>query len=203
MTDQITWALRARAPWGATASPPDGIPGVAETPAEYVVGRPKVYVETTVPSYLTARLSRDPLIATRQRITREWWDLCRWQFDVYWSKEVEREIKRGDREAARLRREALAPFTRLQVDKKALTLAGILMESCRLPRQARSDARHLAIAATRGLDVLLTWNCAHLANRALIPRMMDICISKGYHCPRILTPEQIMGVRMHEQPANR
>lgn len=205
MTDQITWALRARArlPAALAATRPNEFYGVTETPAEYVVYRPKVYVDSSVPSYLTARVSRDARKARWQQITREWWELCRWQFDVYWSDKVAEEIRKGDRVAADLRREALLPFTKLRVGQEALTLAGALMKSGRLPSKAESDAIHLAIAATRNLEVLLTWNCAHLANRALSSRLMDICLIEGYNPPQILTPEQIMGVHLHEQRANR
>jgi hypothetical protein len=203
MTDPITWALRERAPWPTIAAISwTQSYVVRETPAVYVVCRPKVYVESSVASYLTARLSRDPRKARWQQITRAWWELCRWQFDVYWSEEVEHEIKRGDPTAAHLRRRALARFECLEVDRKALTLAGALMKSGRLPPKAEQDARHLAIAATRNLDVLLTWNCAHLANHALTPTLMDICITEGYDCPQILTPEQIMGANIHEQRAS-
>ena len=35
--------------------------------------RPTAYIETSVVSYLTARPSRDVVIAAYQEITREWW----------------------------------------------------------------------------------------------------------------------------------
>ena len=48
---------------------------VAETPAEYVITRPTVYLDTTIPSLLTARPSRDVERARKQSVTREWWKL--------------------------------------------------------------------------------------------------------------------------------
>jgi hypothetical protein len=36
--------------------------------------KPKVYLETTIPSLLTGRPSRDLLIAAHQQATRDWWD---------------------------------------------------------------------------------------------------------------------------------
>jgi hypothetical protein len=114
---------------------------------------------------------------------------------------VEHEIGRGNKIAAELRRAALKPFTRLNVDGKALQLAGALMKSGRLPPRAEADAKHIAIAATHRVDVLLTWNCTHLANPALTALLMDICIKRGYHAPQILTPQQLMGVPIHERRA--
>ena len=62
---------------------------------------------------------------------------------------------------------------------------------------AKADAEHVAVAATHGLKFLLTWNCRHLANEVLRPKMMYICIREGYTCPRIVTPDEIMRLRTH------
>ena len=175
--------------------------GVRETPAEYVVRRPKLYLDTSIPSYLRARPSRDPQKARYQHITREWWTLCRWQFDVYWSDQVYEEASKGDQTAARERIETLQLFKEkeLLLDRRSEALAEALMKACRLPERARTDANHVAIAATHDLRFLLTWNFAHLANDALRPKMMYICIREGYACPQILTPEEIMRIGAHEQ----
>jgi predicted nucleic acid-binding protein len=205
MTRQATWSyLRTREPevtregrlW-------DGGYGVAETPAEYVISRPKLYVDTSVVSYLTARTSRDLTKARAQSITQEWWMLCRWQFDVCWSDEVCKEAGRGDQTAAQLRIDTLKQFTELPVDEAAKVLAEKIMKACRLPGKAQTDALHVAIAAKHDVQFLLTWNYRHLANDALLPKMMHICIREGYICPRILTPEQITRVQTHDPRANR
>ncbi len=47
-----------------------------------------VYLETTSPSYLTARPSRDLLRAAHQEITREWWEDHRDRFDLFVSRIV-------------------------------------------------------------------------------------------------------------------
>ena len=49
---------------------------------------PTVYLETTIPSYLAARPSRDIIIAAHQQITRDWWRDARERFDVYISEAV-------------------------------------------------------------------------------------------------------------------
>ncbi len=200
MTDRITWALRSPSlrPSGA-ASFHNVTHGVAETPPEYVVRRPKVYIDTSIPSYLTARPSRDVVKAKRQQLTQEWWALCRWQFDLYWSNEVRKEAQRGDKVAARRRLRALEPYLQLLLDPRSEALAETLMQGCRLPESARTDVKHMAIAAVHNTHFLLTWNHTHLANPELTPTMMDICIRTGYSCPHILTPEEIMRTRTHEQ----
>lgn len=48
----------------------------------------KVYIETTIPSYLAGRPSRDLVIAGNQELTREWWGGRRDDFDLYVSQFV-------------------------------------------------------------------------------------------------------------------
>ena len=61
---------------------------------------PKLYLETTIPSYLTARRSRDMQIATDQEATESWWELHRADFEIFISQVVVREVRRGDVELA-------------------------------------------------------------------------------------------------------
>jgi hypothetical protein len=58
--------------------------------------KPRLYLETTVPSYLTAWPSRDLIRAAHQQLTREWWDTRRADFELYVSQSVLREIAAGD-----------------------------------------------------------------------------------------------------------
>jgi len=45
--------------------------------------KPKVYLETTVISYLAARPSSDLVTAAKQQISREWWETRRVKFELY------------------------------------------------------------------------------------------------------------------------
>jgi hypothetical protein len=67
----------------------------------------RLYLETTIPSYLTSRLSRDLIIAGRQELTREWWEKRRYSFQLYISQLVVDEVTAGDPIAARERLRAL------------------------------------------------------------------------------------------------
>ena len=174
--------------------------GVAETPAEYVVFRPKLYLDTSIPSYLTSKPSRDPHKAHRQRVTREWWELYRWQFDVYYSDCVEKEARRGDPSAANKRMKALAHFEELKISSPAKQLAARILERCHLPLNAELDTQHAAIAAMHSMQFLLTWNCRHLANKHIRPKLMYICRSEGYTAPLILTPDEAIRLRTHAIP---
>jgi hypothetical protein len=130
--------------------------GVAETPAEYVFHRPRLYLETTIPSYLTARTSRDLETARRQRITLDWWNSWHTQFDIYISELVSKEAASGDSDAADRRAQFLAKLINLDVNEHALDLRDRLMSACELPDRAYTDATHIAVSSVHAVDFLLT-----------------------------------------------
>ncbi len=153
---------------------------------------PKVYLETTVVSFLTARSSGDLVTAAHQQLTRQWWDLCREQYDLLTSQLVVREAGAGDPLAARERLDLLSTIKLLEVGPAALDLANELVVARAVPRQAAEDALHIAIAATHGVDYLLTWNCRHLANATMRIRIEETCRSIGYEPVIICTPEELL-----------
>ena len=128
----------------------------------------RVYLETTIVSYLVARPSRDLVLAAHQEVTREWWGRRRGEFDVYVSQLVADEAGRGDVEAVRKRLEALKDVASLAVTEEAVALAARLTEEHALPSEAGADALHIAVATVNGMDFLMTWNCRHIANVELL-----------------------------------
>lgn len=155
--------------------------------------KPKLYLETTVPSYLTSWPSREPILAAHQQITNEWWQLRRVAFDLYISALVLNEAGAGDISAAQRRVAILAPLPLLAVDDRSMMLAMRLLKDCQLPAKAAVDAAHVAVATVHGMDFFLTWNCAHLANAEFVPKVRNVCEAAGYACPAICTPEELMG----------
>lgn len=152
-----------------------------------------VYVETSVISYLTARVSRDLVSAARQQLTQEWWDNSRQKFELFVSPLVSDEALRGDLEAAGRRMEILRDIPELTLTDDAASLAGRLMQAGALPEKAKDDAVHIAIAAVCQMDYLLTWNCRHIDNAVMKPVMRKICAEQGFVCPEICTPEELRG----------
>ncbi len=152
-----------------------------------------VYEETSILSYLTARPTRDLLAAARQQMTREWWDTRRARFELFVSPLVEQEVQRGDPDAARRRVEALGDLQALEIVEEAYDLADALIRESALPAAAQDDATHIALAAVHEMDYLLTWNCRHIDNAETKPVIRSLCAGKGYACPEICTPEELMG----------
>ena len=155
--------------------------------------KPKVYVETSFVSVLTARPSRDVLAAANQTLSFEWWEIRRAYFDLLISPAVRAEAQRGNPEAARRRLELIADLPMLEVDENALDLQKALIARGALPTNPEIDAFHVAIAAVNGIDYLLTWNCAHIANAAMRPLIEAVCRENGYQPPIICTPSELMG----------
>ena len=153
----------------------------------------RVYIETSIVSYLVARPSRDLITAASQQITHEWWQTRRDDFDLVISEYVVFEAGRGDADAARARLAALTGIVELAGSAQAEDLAEILCANGGLPPKARVDALHVAVAAVAGVDYLLTWNCTHIANAETLPRIEAICRAAGYEPPRICTPMALLG----------
>ncbi len=154
--------------------------------------KPKVYLETTVLSYLTAWPSRDIVIAAHQQVTRDWWKTCPGRFEVTASELVVQEASEGDEEAARARLAILRQLPLLELSEAALDLAHQLVARAALPTKATDDALHLAIAATNGVQYLVTWNCRHLANATMREQIEAACRAAGYRPPMICTPEELL-----------
>jgi hypothetical protein len=152
----------------------------------------RVYIETTVVSYLTARPNRDVVIAGHQQTTHEWWDTRRESYELCVSQLVRKEAGAGDPQAAQDRLDVLKTMTLLETSNEALDLAKELIQAGALPAKAADDAMHIAVAATNGVPYLLTWNCRHLANATMRPLIESVCAGKGLKAPIICTPEELL-----------
>ncbi|WP_295399373.1 type II toxin-antitoxin system VapC family toxin [uncultured Thiocystis sp.] len=151
-----------------------------------------VYIETTIPSYLTAWRSPELVMAANQEATRSWWETSRPNFELFISQLVVDEASSGDAEAATRRLEKLEGLPELDLSTQAESLAELLLAGAALPEIAKVDALHIAIATVHGIDYLLTWNCKHIANAVMRPRIERICRSAGYEPPIICTPLELM-----------
>ena len=154
--------------------------------------KPKVYVETSVISYLTSRPSRDIVIVGHQQITQEWWSNHREIFHLVASQLVIQEASAGDPIASQQRLKILEQIELLTTTESALTLAQAFLESKIMPQRAAEDALNIAISVTNGIDYLLTWNCKHIANAIIRREIERTCRSLGYEPVTMCTPEELM-----------
>jgi predicted nucleic acid-binding protein len=154
--------------------------------------RPKLYVETSVISYLTARPSRDVISLAHQELTREWWTRASSEFELYASRLVVAEAQLGNPAAAAARLSVLDAITLLAETAESRDLARRLIATGGLPQKASSDALHIAVAAVHGMDYLVTWNCKHIANARMMRFVAKTCQASGFEPPVICTPEELV-----------
>lgn len=152
---------------------------------------PTVYLETTIPSYLTSRPSSDIVTAAKQLSTKRWWDSRRSDFQLCVSQIVIREASAGDMEAASRRLDVISDLPRLPADEKTDLLAERLASAINLPSKALADAAHPAVCIFHSVDYLLTWNCTHIHNASNEKTIRQIASQFGYQCPTICTPEEL------------
>jgi hypothetical protein len=155
---------------------------------------PTLYLDTTIVSRVVGWLSRSAITARQQTITRDWWRKHRHRHVTYSSDVVLEEAARGHDELAYQRKTILATLPMLHASEQTHELAARILVECRLPQREYRDAHHAALTAIHRVKVLLTWNCTHLANPHMIPRIGHACEAYGYAAPEILTPEQLIGV---------
>jgi len=153
----------------------------------------RVYIETTIVSYLTARPSRDVVRLAHQQTTREWWEQHRRKYALCASQFVLDEAGDGDPDAAAGRLAALQDVPVLGDSAEVRALAKAFVEHGILPETAAIDALHLAVAVVHEVDILLTWNCRHLANAAILGDIGRLARDKGYEMPIVCTPEELTG----------
>lgn len=153
-----------------------------------------VYVETTVISYLTSRPSPNLTIASRQWMTREWWnDYANW-FEPVISSLVLREISQGDSETAQKRRELVSTIRVLEVSEESLTLSRQLVEAEAVPPVAERDALHIALAVCHQIQYLVSWNFKHIVNPTKQQLIAQVCQKANYQPVIICTPEELVEI---------
>ena len=153
----------------------------------------RIYIESTIPSYVVARPARDLLQAARQQITKDWWDLQRGRHELFTSQVVLDEIAAGEQEMAERRLELMAEIAVVELSPAAEKFASQLLQSGLLPANADGDAAHIALATIHQLDILLTWNCRHIANAAIVGRLRRLAEKQGHVLPELYTPEELLG----------
>lgn len=147
----------------------------------------RIYIETTIPSFLFTRRTDAESVA-RRNWTQHWWDLCGGDFELVSSVAVVNELRRGTSDETAQRLELIFQTALLPITDEVRHLVRVYVDQQVMPRDPTGDALHLAIATFHRIDVLLTWNCAHLANPNKMDRIRLINFEIGFPTPDLLTP---------------
>ena len=98
----------------------------------------------------------------------------------------------GDSVVAERRLKLLKGVPILPVEEAILGIAEEILQKAILPRSASVDALHIAMVAHHHVDCRLTWNCTHIANARILPRVFDVLDGAGLTRPIICTPEELL-----------
>ncbi len=149
--------------------------------------RERVYIETTIPSfYHTVRT--DPESIARMNWTREWWDLKSGTFELLSSDAVLAELGRGTSDKVHDRITLLKGIELLEITSAVEEITAIYIDKLVMPSDPTGDALHLALASYHKVDVLLTWNCQHLANPNKMEHIRLVNYELGLPMPLLTTP---------------
>ncbi len=87
----------------------------------------------------------------------------------------------------------LEQFPLLELTDEVGDVAQAILDSKLLPPKAARDAIHIAVASVHSIDILLTWNCRHIANAVIMKELRAVVAEAGYEIPILCTPEELIG----------
>jgi len=159
-----------------------------------------VYVETTIPSYATAKPSMDIISANRQNITKLFWEYESSKYRFYISQFVLAECRQGNPEAAKRRLEFIKDITLIPETDSTENLANEYFNFLKITERAKTDCFHLAVCVEAKIDYLLSWNCSHLGVEAYA-KIYEYNSKKGLWIPKLVTPEHLIQLEREESNA--
>ncbi len=152
-----------------------------------------VYIETSVISYLRQKPANEVVAAAHQLLTHQWWETERMKYELVVSQYVIDEASAGDPALAADRLSVLKGIPRLPGAPEIDRIAHEIISRAILPPKAAVDALHIASVAHHRIQYLLTWNCKHIANAKILPRVHRVLTDLGIPLPIVCTPEELIG----------
>ncbi|MEI7945839.1 MAG: type II toxin-antitoxin system VapC family toxin [bacterium] len=151
----------------------------------------RIYIETSVISFLTARPSKDVVLAGHQASTHIFWK-SKNAYELFISDMVIQECEKGDADCAQSRIQAITGLPVLNVDKEVERLASELIRRNAIPKNSVEDAVHIAVASVSAIDFIVTWNFKHINNPFMKQQIRAVIINQGYTMPEICSPEELL-----------
>lgn len=155
--------------------------------------KPRVYVETSIPSFYH-ELRTTPDVVARRDWTRQWWDGAPAKYKLLTSPAVINELSAGIPERSALRLSLIRDLSLLPIELAITEIAATYVQQKVMPADPTGDALHLAIASFHKCDFLVTWNCAHIANANKFGHIRRVNTLLGLFVPALVTPLELLGV---------
>jgi hypothetical protein len=152
--------------------------------------KPKVYIETSIPSFYHESRTSAAAIARREW-THEWWDTKRHLYDIVSSDAVQAELEYTPEPKRQHCLTFISSVPLLAVTTPVVDIVDVYIRNKLMPIDASGDALHLALASYYRCDYLLTWNCKHLANANKFGHIRRINSMLGLYVPTLITPMEL------------
>ena len=159
---------------------------------EPIAAKPRVYVETTIPSFYHEDRT-EPEILARRKWTREWWTIAPARYELTTSPAVLDELAAGKPERSAERLELIRDLPLLPVKLAVADIVAAYVLHKVMPADPAGDALHLALASFHKCDFLVTWNCRHLANANKFGHIRRVNTMLGLFVPALVTPLELLG----------
>jgi predicted nucleic acid-binding protein len=153
---------------------------------------PRVYVETTIPSFYHETRTA-PEIVARREWTRQWWSAAADRYELVTSPAVLDELGSGPPDRSEVWLALVAHLPVLTVSPAIVEIVQAYIRHKLMPANPTGDALHLALASYHKCDFLVTWNCEHLANANKFGHIRRVNTMLGLFVPALVTPMELLG----------
>ncbi len=162
--------------------------------------KPRVYVETSIPSFYHEQRTTSDVVARREW-TRRWWANAHSNYELVISPAVIGELALGIPERSAERLALIQDLPLLTVEDEIIEIVDTDIRHKVMPADPSGDALHLAIASYHKCDFLVTWNCRHIANANKFGHIRRINTLLGLFVPALVTPLELLGADHESSPA--
>jgi predicted nucleic acid-binding protein len=156
------------------------------------MSKPRVYVETTIPSFYHETRTASDIVA-RRRWTRQWWNGAIERYELVTSPAVLDELAGGPRERVAKRLALVRELPLLAIEPGIAEIVQAYVRHKLMPADPAGDALHLALASYHKCDFLVTWNCRNLANANKFGHIRRVNTMLGLFVPILATPLELLG----------
>ena len=154
--------------------------------------KPKVYIETSIPSFYFETRTEPEMVARREW-TRQWWNEATGNYLLVTSEAVLEELETGDFPNRARCLELIEGLPLVPIEIGIVQIVETYIRHKVMPADPAGDALHLALASFHRCEFLLTWNCRHLANANKFGHIRQVNAMLGLHSPLLVTPLELMG----------
>lgn len=154
--------------------------------------KPRVYVETSIPSFYY-EVQIEPEMVARRQWTRQWWEQAKNDYLLVTSFGVLDELQGGDYPSRDDAVALVASLPKVEADAAIGDIVEAYILHKLMPNDPAGDALHLALASYHECDFLLTWNCRHLANAKKFGHIKRVNDMLGLYTPLLVTPLELLG----------